>query len=177
MEGLHVTTFRLGGIDGVAGELSFVFRESPSPVEALPLLKRLSRAVEAMWRLPYLEDAYAFSAARVAELETELANSKIVDRAKGMLEVSAENSELVAIIERHVENVLRSTAHVGNVLERIKKDLEDELLERSLAAQAKSILRATSDMTEEQAHLKLRTISRQTRRPLRDVARELIEAR
>ena len=65
----------------------------------------------------------------------------------------------------------------GTMLEQALRALEEEIAERKLTNQAKAVLQSAYSMSEEQAHLHLRTISRKSRRPLKEIARELIEAR
>jgi AmiR/NasT family two-component response regulator len=62
-------------------------------------------------------------------------------------------------------------------LEKIVQELEDQLEERRVEALAKGILQGASGMTEEQAHAHLRTLSRRSRKPLKDVALDLIQNR
>lgn len=119
---------------------------------------------------------YTQQAARIGELETELADSKVAERAEGLLEEWNLDRDVVALIEAHVEAVLRPSEFRA-MIERATKDLVEEIAERKLTAQAKAVLKNMYRMSEEQAHLHLRTISRKTRRPLKEVARELIEAR
>jgi AmiR/NasT family two-component response regulator len=63
------------------------------------------------------------------------------------------------------------------MLEQRLRELEEEIAERKLTGQAKAVLQSTYNMSEEQAHLHLRTISRKSRKPLKEVAQELIDAR
>ena len=48
-------------------------------------LERIAGAIEEVWSLSLLPATYARNAARIGELESELADSKIADRARGML--------------------------------------------------------------------------------------------
>jgi AmiR/NasT family two-component response regulator len=61
------------------------------------------------------------------------------------------------------------------MLEQRLPELEEEIAERKLTTQAKVVLQSAYSMSEEQAHLHLRTISRRSRKPLREIAREVIE--
>jgi hypothetical protein len=173
-KGVYVVSLSLFADTRVFGILSFTFRSEIASRNASPLLARAAHAIEAVWRLAHLRRAYADAAARVGELEAALADSKIADRARGLLEGAAEPGS-IGIMERHVEVVLRA-ARSGQALETAFRDLEDELEERRLTAVAKSILRQTYGMSEEQAHMHLRSLSRNSRRPLKEIARELIGA-
>jgi hypothetical protein len=158
------------------GRLSFVFRGKPVPEGKRAILKRFANLMEAILRREAATKDYARRAARIGELEAELADSKIAARASGLLADEAGTRDLIGTIESHVEGVLRPS-HFGTMLGQMAIDLEEEIAERKLTAQAKAMLQNDNGMSEEQAHLHLRTISRKSRRPLKEVARELIEAR
>ncbi len=158
------------------GRLSFLFRSKPVPEETRAILRRFAALMEAVLRRQAATRKYARRAARIGEMEAELADSKIAARASGLLADGAGTRDLIETIESHVEGVLRPS-QFDAMLGQMAKDLEEEIAERKLTAQAKAMLQSDDGMSEEQAHLHLRTISRKSRRPLREVARELIEAR
>jgi hypothetical protein len=54
-------------------------------------------------------------------------------------------------------------------------ELEEKVAERKLVTKAKALLETRHGMSEEEAHLQLQAISRKTRKPVREVARELID--
>src|SRR6202041_14627 len=112
---------------------------------------------------------YARKAARIGELEIELADSKIADRARGMLAGGAPPRDAVDTITRHVESVLRP-GQFGTVLHQLTQEFEQEIAERELANRAKAILQSRYGMSEDQAHVHLRLVSRKSRKRLRDVA-------
>jgi AmiR/NasT family two-component response regulator len=120
--------------------------------------------------------SYAPQAARIGEMEAELIDAKIAARAEGLLEELCLDRDAIAILESHVEGVLRPS-QFGTMLEQASRALEEELAERKLTAQAKAILQRKYSMSEEQAHFHLRTMSRKSRRPLKELARELVEGR
>jgi hypothetical protein len=120
-------------------------------------------------------DLSARLAARVSGLEATLADSKIADRVRGLLQ-EARPEDAVETVLRHVEQVLRKR-QVVDVLERMLRDAEDEVHERSLAGRAKAILQVVHGMSEEEAHLHLRTASRRSRRPIKEIAKSVVEAR
>jgi hypothetical protein len=162
-------------VDGtVTGTLSFVFRGDAISPEAKALLDRIAGPVEAVWQFAQIPASYAALATRIGELEAELADSKIADRARGLLGNVSRTEGPLDIVERHVEGVLRSI-QLTKLLEEIYRELEDKVAERKLVTQAKGVLESLHGMSEEQAHLQLQAISRQTRKPVKDVARELIE--
>jgi hypothetical protein len=137
-------------------------------------LERIAEAIEEVWRLSLLAATYARNAARIGELESQLADSKIADRARGMLAGSTPPRDAVDTIVRHVESVLRP-GPLGTALEQRNEELEQEIAERELTNRAKAVLHSRYGMSEDQAHLHLRLVSRKSRKRLRDVARNLLE--
>jgi hypothetical protein len=170
-EALSVAEFPLRVEDVVTGILSFVFGHGAISAESRALLERIAVPVEAVWRLAHLPRTYAALAARAGELEAELADSKIADRARGLLAAS-QTSGTLDLVERHVETVLRAR-QMDKVLERISQELEQKVAERKLVTQAKAVLQRLHGMSEEEAHLQLQATSRKTRKPVKEVAREL----
>lgn len=171
--GLTVLSLPLHAEDEVTGVLTFVFRGVAIPPRAQSLLERIAPIIEEVWRLSLLPAAYARKAARIGELEIELADSKIADRARGMLAGSAPPRDAVDTIIRHVESVLRP-GQLGTVLQQLTQEFEQEISERELANRAKAILQSRYGMSEDQAHVHLRLVSRKSRKRLRDVARDVL---
>jgi AmiR/NasT family two-component response regulator len=120
-------------------------------------------------------DRYADLVERVANLEARLVDSKIADRVRGYLAdgIDSDPSEAIA---RHVETVLRPT-RARVLLEQVASELEEEIEERRLVGQAKRIIQARDSVSEEQAYTELRLRSRKSRKPLKDIARLVIEKR
>jgi|SRR5579883_679978 len=112
---------------------------------------------------------------QIGELQAELADSKIGDRARGLLDQPGGRPGAIETMERHIETVLRASQSL-RLLEKTSQQLEEELAERKLTQIAKSILMQTCGMSEEQAHLHLRSLSRKSRRPLKAIAQDLIDA-
>ena len=173
-ETFSVAAFPLRVDGAVTGTLSFVFRGGAISPEVRALLERVAGPVEAVWQFAQMPKAYAALAARIGELEAELADSKIADRARGLLGTVSQTQGSLDIVERHVEGVLRSS-QLMKLLEEVSRELEEKIAERKLVTQAKAVLQGLHGMSEEQAHLQLQTISRKTRKPIKDVAQELIE--
>jgi hypothetical protein len=171
--GVYVTSLPLHIATGVSGSLSFVFQTEKEWRKSAPLLERAARSIEAVWRLARLRHVYAETAAHIGELQAELVDSKIADRAKGLLEQTSSGRGGIETMERHIEAVLRAGQFV-ELVEKTSRDLKEELAERKVVQLAKSILRESYGMSEEQAHNHLRSLSRTSRRPLKDVARDLI---
>jgi hypothetical protein len=120
-------------------------------------------------------DRYMLLVERLADLEARLMDSKIADRVQGYLadETDSDPSEAIA---RHVETVLRPT-RTRVLLEQTLSELQEEIEERRIVGQAKRIMQANDSVSEEQAHIELRLRSRKSRKPLKDVARQVIENR
>jgi hypothetical protein len=171
---LTVVSFPLHAGEEVTGSLLFVFRGAVIAAQARPLLERISAAIEQVWRLSLLPDAYAQQAARIGELETELADSKIADRARGLLASGVPSRDSLDTIIRHVESVLRP-GQLGTVLGQMTEQIEQEIAERELANRAKAVLQRRYGMSEDQAHVHLRLVSRKSRKRLRDVAQDVLD--
>jgi hypothetical protein len=171
--GFMVASFPLRADEAPTGVLTFVFRGAVISPRAQSLLERIAAVIEEVWRLTEVPATYAQSAARIGELETALADSKIADRARGLLANHVRDSDAIDTIVRHVESVLRPT-QLRTALGQLTKEIEQELAERELAARAKAVLQSRYGMSEDQAHVHLRLVSRQSRKRLRDVARDVL---
>jgi AmiR/NasT family two-component response regulator len=86
---------------------------------------------------------------------------------------NAINNDAIDTIVRHAESVLRPS-QLRTALGQFTKEIEQELAERELAARAKAVLQSRYGMSEDQAHVHLRLVSRQSRKRLRDVARDVL---
>jgi hypothetical protein len=106
-------------------------------------------------------------------LEAELADSKIADRACALLEAGSLDFNPIDAISRSVASIIRPF-QLGTVLNQPVRDLEQDLAEYELVRQAKAILQTRDRMSEEQAYVYLRNASRSPRRRLGHVAREVI---
>jgi hypothetical protein len=171
--GFTVESFPLREGETVTGILAFVFRGSRIAPAALEILARMAGAMEEVWRLSLLPAMYARNAARIGELETELVDSKIADRARGLLANGAPPPDAIDTIGRHVESVLRP-GQLATVLGQLTHEIEQEIAERELASRAKAVLQTRYGMSEDQAHVHLRLVSRKSRKRLRDVARDVL---
>jgi len=173
-EGSTVTSFPLHAGDQVTGVLSFVFRGTTVPPGAQAVLERIAGAIEDVWRLSLVPQTYARDAARIGELEAELADSKIADRAGGLLAAGQPPADAIDTIARHVESVLRP-GQLVTVLGQLIVEIQQEIAERDLANRAKALLQRRYGMSEDEAHVHLRLVSRKSRKRLRDVARDLLD--
>jgi hypothetical protein len=173
-KGFTVDSVPLRAGEAITGVITFVFRGYVIAPASRSIIERMAGAIEEVWRLSLVPAAYARNAARIGELETELADSKIADRARGMLANGAPPRDAIDTIVRHVESVLRP-GQLGTVLGELTQEIEQEIAERELANRAKAILQSRYGMSEDQAHVHLRLVSRKSRKRLRDVARDLLE--
>jgi AmiR/NasT family two-component response regulator len=73
-----------------------------------------------------------------------------------------------------VESVLRP-GQLATVLGQLTLEIQQEIAERDLANRAKALLQSRYGMSEDQAHVHLRLVSRKSRKRLRDVARDLLQ--
>jgi AmiR/NasT family two-component response regulator len=159
--------------DGVtSASLAFAFSSNAKAQQARPQLDRIAATIQSIW-IAAATVKYSDLVNRVADLETRLMDSEIADRARGLLtgEASSDPAEAIA---RHVNGVLRPTP-TRRILEQVLSELEEEIEERHLVAEAKQILQHLYHVSEEQAHTQLRLQSRKSRTRLKDVARQVID--
>jgi hypothetical protein len=159
-----------GYSDGIAA-YRFASMEARSRANR-PLLL-LGEAMQALWAVRGQESAFVSLARRLSALESQLIDSRIADRAHGVLTDDVAPPALERIAE-HVRSVLESASTTRSI-EQLLKELEDEIDERRVAAEAKAILQKTHALSEEQAYTHLRLLSRKSRRRVRDVARDIVE--
>lgn len=153
--------------------LAFVFRGNMISPDAARILELMAGVAESVLGRSLLTVRYAQLAARVAESEAQLVYAKIRDRARGLIERDVTNGSATEVVARFADTVLRQ-GETETMLERLATGREREVEERNFAAEAKAVLESVYGMSEEQAHQHLRAASRRSRRPLREVALELI---
>jgi len=156
------------------GAVAFTFGSDGEALRARPRLDRIAAIMQTIGTTAAV-DRYMLLVERLADLEARLMDSKIADRVQGYLadETDSDPSEAIA---RHVETVLRPT-RTRVLLEQTLSELQEEIEERRIVGQAKRIMQANDSVSEEQAHIELRLRSRKSRKPLKDVARQVIENR
>jgi hypothetical protein len=157
----------------VEGVVAFAFPQPLNVRDANARLGRIVATVARLWTAAQTAGRYSDLTDRVNELETRLMDWKIGDRARGYLAGST-GADPAEAIAQHVEDVLRPT-RTRQILEKILHELEAEIEARRVITLAKSILQSSTGITEEQAHAHLQTMSRRSRRPIRDVALEIID--
>jgi hypothetical protein len=156
--------------------LTFVFLSQRISEHALTVLNQMADVFEAVLGLSELPARCTRLALRAAELETQLMCAKIRDRARGLIQSPMQGGFGTETLARFSGTLLHS-AETPTMLERLAREREQEIEERSLASQAKAVLESVHGMSEEQAHHHLRVTSRRSRRPLTEVALEYIGKR
>jgi len=156
----------------INASVAFAFGKESEAEQSRPHLDRIAATVQTIWAAAAAAERYSDLIDRVADLETRLMDSKIADRARGLLTNRAD-SDPATVLARHVDGVLRPTP-TRRMLEQILSELEQEVEERQLAARAKQILQTLHGISEEQAHAQLRLVSRKSRKRLKDVAQQVI---
>jgi hypothetical protein len=173
-EGLSVARLPLRLQNREVGWLAFVFRAAAIPEDTRRLLERLARMFESIWSLFYDPERVIDLATRISRRQAELADLKIAERALGFLKHPEPGAaETMAL---HVESVLR-TRRFEAILDQFAGDLDDQLEERKIIAEAKNLLQSTQGITEEEAYSQLRLSSRRSRRRIFEVAHQLVKAR
>ncbi len=156
--------------------LTFVFLSERIAENVLTVLDQMVKVVETVLGLSGLPAEYTQLASHAAALETQLMCAKIRDRARGLIQSPMQGGFGTETLARFSATLLHST-ETATMLERLVREREQELQERSLASQAKAVLESVYGMSEEQAHHHLRVTSRRSRRPLTEVALEYIGKR
>jgi hypothetical protein len=168
----NVISYSLRLEESLIGRLTFAFRDDSIPEERIQLLDRLARIIESLYALPH-SATRLFE--RVNQIEAELTVGKVVARAQGMLTTNGSEDILGRIqqIEEHVEKAAR-TWRLRPLLAELLQDAEEELSNRKLTIQAKNVLQAAYGMSEEDAYHRLRNASRHMRRPVAEIARNVL---
>ena len=170
--GLTVAAFPLRKESVLVATVAFVFRAPAISEGSRSVLERLARTIESVWSLSGTPDTLVQLARRISQLQAELADLKIADRISGFLKNPEPNA--TEIIARHVEGVVE-TRRLQTLLEQSARDLEFQISERKLIAEAKALLQRSYGLSEEEAYTRLRLSSRRSRRRLGEVAQQLIE--
>jgi hypothetical protein len=110
---------RVGG-NSVA-TIEFSFLEHPIPQEKLSILRRMTILIEAVQSLPRESSRRA---ARIARFDAELADTKIGERARGLLVDGTPAAAGVEAIVRYVKHVLRDR-DLGTAFERLLPETEE----------------------------------------------------
>ncbi len=162
---------------GVAdGLVAFSYGDAQTQAKAGETLHRVVPAMETVWQARNADAHYLGLARRLSALESQLIDSRIVERAKGLISAAGPpegNSEAVNSLVSHVRNVFRPGS-AASTLELKLRELENEIQERRVTSQAKALLQAAHSLSEDQAYAHLRTLSRKSRRRLGEVAADVM---
>lgn len=170
--GRTVASYMLAG-QRTRGIVIFAFDNEDRASKAKVYLDRVVHAIQMIWSAAS-SDGHSDLINRVVSLEARLMDLKIAERARGLLTNSVE-SDITEAIVRHVEGILRPRpTHAKRTLERLASELEEDIESRKLASQAKQILQGSRGLSEEQAHAQLRRASRKSRKPLKEIALEVL---
>ena len=110
----------------------------------------------------------------IANLESDLANQKISERACNMVNGDHWTDHAPFALQEHISRVLE-----GNDITRELRGqlalLQTRYQDRHVLSVAKAHIQRTIGLDEENAYLFLRNASRRTRRPLRDIAQDVLK--
>jgi hypothetical protein len=157
---------------GADAWVAFAFADSEAAASAAHSIPRFVEAFSAIWATRHRDSHYAALLRRISLLENELMDSRIADRINGLLH-GPSRADALDTIAGHVSSVLNAEG-ATEVLRTTLRQLEEEVDERRVTGRAKAILQATAALTEEEAHLRLRAMSRRTRRRVRDIALDIL---
>jgi len=158
-----------GDIDA---HLVFSFDSAVQADTARGVLRRYFTMMERLWAGRSIALAYFRTFSRIVALERELADAKVATVVRGALDGPREDVEIIA---RQVETLLRPSA-ISQVLDQLLEERLSEVEERKWTQRAKEILQRLHGMSEGEAHSHLRKVSRQSRRRLLEVARQVVES-
>lgn len=158
----------------ISAVLILVFADETEKQAASPVLKRIVPLFESLARFVNEQGRQVRLASKITELEASIAAEKILDRAKGLLREHPHlNEHTIELVDRHVAKVLASN-QFGQVLQDRLRELEGLVAERNITSRAKTVLQQQLGFTEEKAYLHLRTLSRQRRKRISEIARDIV---
>lgn len=107
-------------------------------------------------------------------METQIADIKIADRARDLLDRGSQGGEATRVLSKHIDSALTGR--------RLRDDLQSKITkyaalldERRTVARAKYLLQQKLACGEEQMYLYLRNTSRRCRKPMQEVGENLLE--
>ncbi len=172
----QIVSLSLMGPAGPAGLLDIAFQHKDAITqEVLFLLQSAAESVGTLLQHTRLGTELAGLTARIAGLESQLAEVKIAERARGL----AQQSDIYRkseILSAHIASVLNSR-QIEQMLTAYIITLEDRLEERRVLSEAKAVLQRTLHLSEEEAYFRLREASRRTRSRLVDIATQVCEGK
>jgi AmiR/NasT family two-component response regulator len=132
----------------------------------LAKLNEASKSLAAVLALAKKIRSFDHFVSEISALHLELADQKIFDRARGLLEDPGSADAIAA----HVNRVSESIRFIDEMKATIE-DIRAQLSVRQLLHQAKEKLQKDKGITEEEAYLRLRHMSRRSRTPLGIIAK------
>jgi len=160
--------------DNLIGLLTFGWRrQSALSEEQIHAAEEIASAIGEVTIRARQASFAIHQASRINRLQAELANGKIAERMRGILEDKSSRTGVGGIVRQHVSRVLEAT-NVSATLQEHADKLESELRDRHVIGKAKEILQDVLDLSEEEAYLQLRNASRKSRRRLPDVAGDVL---
>ena len=157
----------------LVGVLTTGWKISQANALAADLISGLSSVASSLLRRVRHSEATCDIVAEIARLEAELADLRIADRASEILAQRDPAQETVKAVHRHIERVLEGTDSASTLKQQLET-LRSQVQDRRLVNRAKAFLQKTRRMSEEEAYLHLRNASRRERRPLREIANEVL---
>lgn len=133
----------------------------------------LTSSVAALLARSRLTESATDLVTQIAQLEAELADLKIAERARGLFGEPESPDRTAHLVKQHVQRVLEGTDSASLLRQQLEV-LREQVRDRQLLNRAKSLLQQAHRMSEEEAYLHLRNTSRRERRPLRDVAVDVL---
>lgn len=161
-------------VPGTAADawIAFLFADRNTAAAAIEPLARIAESFSELWATRGRDVFSLALLRRITAIEADLMDSRIADRVNGLLATPAK-PDLLETVVSHVTAVTRPEG-TAEVLRSSLRELEEELAERRVTGQAKAVLQATQSLTEEEAHLHLRILSRRSRRRIKDIALEIV---
>ncbi|MEI9812554.1 MAG: ANTAR domain-containing protein [Acidobacteriota bacterium] len=161
----------------ISAVLILVFASEAEKQEAKSVLKRIVPLFESLARFVSEQTRQVKLASKISELETGIAAEKILDRARGLLREHPHlNESTIEQVDRHVAKVLAS-CQFSQVLQDRLRELEGLAAERDVTSRAKTVLQEQFGFSEEKAYLHLRTLSRQRRKRISEIAQEIVDGK
>lgn len=167
-----VVAVRLTGHPSVQGLLKVAFDSMPLSASTTNALEISARTLATILRAEQSARELPWIATRVWQLQAEIADMKISEKARGF-HTNGESPFLSSALNDHVSTVLKDDP-IQEQLEKRLRDLEDRLDERRVLLRAKSHLQNAYKLSEQEAYQKLRDASRRTRQRMRVVAEQIL---
>lgn len=167
-------TLALHSGDSISAALIFVFATEAEREAAQSILRRIVPLFESLTRFVGEQARQIELVREIGKLESAIAAEKILDRARGLMrEHPYFNEETIALVDRHAARVLASCQFSQTLQERLR-DLEATAAAREVTSHAKALLQEQFGYTEEKAYLHIRSLSRQSRKRMPEIAREIL---